>query len=75
MICGIATPSACEKSRSVTPDSTVTGPVGATTSRGVPRAAVGRPVARPLALALAGTAAALIDDDATPALGAAAARA
>ena len=34
MICGIATPSACEKSRSVTPDSTVTGPVGATTSRG-----------------------------------------
>src|SRR3954471_12906507 len=34
MICGIATPSACEKSRSVTPDSTVAGPVGATTSRG-----------------------------------------
>jgi hypothetical protein len=35
MICGIATPSACEKSRSVTPDSTVAGPLGATTSRGV----------------------------------------
>src|SRR5262245_12018849 len=34
MICGIATPSACEKSRSVTPDSTVAGPVGAATSRG-----------------------------------------
>jgi hypothetical protein len=34
MICGIATPSACEKSRSVAPDSTVTGPVGAWTSRG-----------------------------------------
>ena len=28
MICGIEIPSACEKSRSVTPDSTVTGPVG-----------------------------------------------
>jgi len=34
VICGIATPSACEKSRSVTPDSTVAGPVGAMTSRG-----------------------------------------
>ena len=34
MICGMATPSACEKSRSVTPDSTVAGPVGAATSRG-----------------------------------------
>src|SRR6266545_2193459 len=31
---GIGTPSACEKSRTVTPDWTVTGPVGATTSRG-----------------------------------------
>src|SRR5436305_6769700 len=30
----MATPSAGEKSRSVTPDSTVAGPVGATTSRG-----------------------------------------
>src|SRR5215213_9601272 len=34
MICGIATPSACEKSRRVTPDSTVAGPVGGATSRG-----------------------------------------
>src|SRR3954454_17299730 len=34
MIWGIATPSACEKSRSVTPDSTVAGPVGGATSRG-----------------------------------------
>src|ERR1051326_3065387 len=31
---GIGTPSACEKSLTVTPDWTVTGPVGATTSRG-----------------------------------------
>ena len=28
MICGIGTPSACERSRTVTPDWTVTGPVG-----------------------------------------------
>ena len=34
MICAIGMPSACEKSRSVTPDSTVTGPVGGATSRG-----------------------------------------
>ena len=74
MICGIATPSACEKSRSVTPDSTVAGPVGATTSRGWRGAAVGGAIAGALALALAGTAAALVDDDAAPALGAAAAR-
>ena len=69
MICGIATPSACEKSRSVTPDSTVTGPVGATTSRGArgPRSAGRSPGLRPLALAR--TRAALVDHDATPALG------
>ena len=29
MICGIETPSACENPWTVTPDSTVTGPVGA----------------------------------------------
>ena len=31
MICGIGTPSACEKSRTVTPDWTLTGPVGGAT--------------------------------------------
>ena len=31
MISGIETPSACEKSRTVTPDSTETGPVGGAT--------------------------------------------
>src|SRR5436190_22537424 len=35
MILGAGTPSACERSRTVTPDGTVIGPVGATTSRGV----------------------------------------
>ena len=41
---------------------------------GLARAAVGRAIAGPLALALAGAAAALVDDDAAPALGPAAAR-
>src|SRR5207249_10079764 len=35
MILGAGTPSAWERSRTVTPDGTVIGPVGATTSRGV----------------------------------------
>ena len=35
MICWSGVPSACEKSRSVTPDSTVTGPVGATTDSAI----------------------------------------
>ena len=34
MICAAGTPSACERSRTETPDGTVAGPVGATTSRG-----------------------------------------
>jgi hypothetical protein len=34
MIFGAGTWSACDRSRTVTPDSTTTGPVGATTSRG-----------------------------------------
>ena len=34
MIWTAGTPSACERSRTETPDGTVTGPVGAMTSRG-----------------------------------------
>ena len=64
MICGIGTPSACEKSRSVTPDSTVTGPVGGATSRGCLGLAVAGAVAGPLALARARAPAAAVDDDA-----------
>ena len=68
MICGIATPSACEKSRSVTPDSTVTGPVGATTSRGCrgPRSA-GRSPGR-WRWPWPGRPPPLVDDDAAPPL-------
>ena len=33
MICAAGVPSACDRSRTDTPDSTVTGPVGWTTSR------------------------------------------
>ena len=65
MICGIEIPSACEKSRKVTPDSTVTGPVGGTTSRGVPGPALDRAIAGTLALAGSGAPAAAVDHDAT----------
>ena len=64
MICAAGIPSACERSRTVTPDGTVTGPVGATTGCAGPL--VSRRSLRPLALvAAAGAAAALVDDDAT----------
>ncbi len=73
MICGIETPSACEKSRSVTPDSTVTGPVGGDDLARCPRPALDRAIAGTLALAGAGAPAAAFDHDAAlPVAGAAA---
>ena len=64
MISAIGTPSACERSRTVTPDSTVTGPVGAT---GAVRARLARrplvAVAR-LAGVLARARGLVVDDDA-----------
>src|ERR1700757_4497873 len=71
MIFGIGTPSACERSRTLTPDSTETGPVGGAGGWGprpAPRAAVPR---RPLLARRPRSA--LVDDDApTPPPGSAA---
>ena len=66
MICDIVTPSACEKSRTETPDSTVTGPVGGDDLALGLRRAIALAIAGTLALARAGTTGAAVDDDAAP---------
>ena len=74
MICATVIPSAAERSLTLTPDGTVTGPVGAATGC-LPGLDAGRSAAIARLAAVAAALIAAVDDDAALAPGGAAARA